>query len=81
MKILYNTEKRYLSFLSLKITGHQWYWSYELRDFKNNPQVDCFIKKENETTGYRLLETDRYITLPISTPIRCLISSTDVIHS
>lgn len=67
--------------LSLKIIGHQWYWSYEYRDF--NLTLDSFIIPTDSLPigAYRLLETDNHIMAPINTIIRLLITSSDVIHA
>jgi cytochrome c oxidase subunit 2 len=79
IKILYITENNFNNFLTLKIIGHQWYWSYELTDFLNK-RIDRFIDSTGKNT-FRLLDTDNYLSLPFNIPIRCIITSTDVIHS
>jgi cytochrome c oxidase subunit 2 len=70
--------------LILKITAHQWYWSYEyalsLNDIIN---FDAYlIKTEDLHFGsLRLLETTERLKLPYSTHVRLLITSADVLHS
>ena len=70
--------------LILKITAHQWYWSYEyalsLNDIIN---FDAYlIKTEDLNFGsLRLLETTERLKLPYSTHVRLLITSADVLHS
>nr|UXW93414.1 cytochrome c oxidase subunit II [Blasticotoma sp. 'tegularis'] len=67
--------------LTIKITGHQWYWNYELEGIKFT-NYDSFMSPLNNTHPLiRNLETDSLLTLPINTPIRFLVTSTDVIHS
>ena len=83
--LLYSLDEIIDPSLSVKIIGHQWYWSYELSDFKN-PKV--FIKFDSYMTGicdlkigtFRLLEVDNRLVLPINTHIRLLITSADVLH-
>uniref|UniRef100_A0AAU6QE18 Cytochrome c oxidase subunit 2 n=1 Tax=Arrenurus rostratus TaxID=3136836 RepID=A0AAU6QE18_9ACAR len=77
LKILYVTDELLNPSLTLKTTGHQWFWSYEYSEFKN-------IKFESymeQNSFPRLLDTNNHIILPNKTPIRMIISSTDVIHS
>jgi len=77
IKILYITEEYVSPALTIKITGHQWYWSYEYSDFKNIA-FDSFLAESEEI---RLLETSNHLILPYETSIRALITSDDVIHS
>nr|BCO10956.1 cytochrome c oxidase subunit 2 [Arctotanais alascensis] len=79
-QILYLTEEPKDSLLSLKITGHQWYWSYEISDF-SSLKFDSFMVPYSETAPFRLLEVDNRIPLPFKTYIQVMITSTDVIHS
>nr|YP_010478322.1 cytochrome c oxidase subunit II [Nesophrosyne sp. 21 GMB-2012]UVI59766.1 cytochrome c oxidase subunit II [Nesophrosyne sp. 21 GMB-2012] len=82
LKILYLLEEMNKPLISLKAIGHQWYWSYELSDFKN-VEFDSYMKNINslEKNEYRLLEVDNRIVLPFNTKTRILVSSLDVIHS
>nr|YP_010586266.1 cytochrome c oxidase subunit II [Ceratopsyche fukienensis]UZZ44028.1 cytochrome c oxidase subunit II [Ceratopsyche fukienensis] len=68
--------------LTLKIMGHQWYWSYEYTDFKNI-EFDSFMisDKSNLNNSFRLLDVDNRIIIPMNTQIRSLVSSTDTIHA
>ena len=72
--------------------GHQWFWHYEYPDYtsenwgvnKNKRiQFDSYMIAEEDLTlgGFRLLETDKQVVLPIKLEIRVLTSSDDVIHS
>lgn len=78
--------------LSLKILGHQWFWSYEILDFNsciNNQKsfkLVCYMMVldglPKEKQGYfRLLETNRRLILPTNTHLRLLVSAADVLHS
>jgi heme/copper-type cytochrome/quinol oxidase subunit 2 len=78
--------------LTLKVFGHQWYWSYEMSDFnsclssKNLKYTSYMLTKddflEQEVPGLlRNLETTRRVVLPTNTHIRLLVTSVDVLHS
>nr|WAK85054.1 cytochrome c oxidase subunit 2 [Amicula sp. isolate GU52X-4 cfCalB7] len=89
--LLYSFDELSNPELTLKILGHQWYWSYEISDFniicQNNKILKCSSYmltneslKENIGT-LRLLETNKRIALPSNTHIRLLITAVDVLHS
>jgi cytochrome c oxidase subunit II len=69
--------------MTIKVIGNQWYWSYEYSDFNLETVFDSYIVLEEDLAlgALRLLEVDNRLILPIETPIRFLISSTDVLHS
>nr|AWN56196.1 cytochrome c oxidase subunit 2 [Colaspis sp. DPP-2018]AWN56265.1 cytochrome c oxidase subunit 2 [Glena unipennaria] len=68
--------------LTIKIIGHQWYWSYEYSDFKNI-EFDSYMIPSNslEKFSFRLLDVDNRMVIPFNTQIRLLVTATDVIHS
>nr|YP_010760820.1 cytochrome c oxidase subunit II [Nysius graminicola]WEY35859.1 cytochrome c oxidase subunit 2 [Nysius graminicola] len=68
--------------MTLKIIGHQWYWSYEYSDFKNI-EFDSYMKSTNELNNneFRLLEVDNRVILPFNKQIRVLVTAADVLHS
>lgn len=78
--------------LSLKILGHQWFWSYEISDFTSCSNSDQSLKYVSymlvleglpkPKLGYfRLLETNKRVVLPVNTHLRLLVSAADVLHS
>ena len=78
--------------LSLKILGHQWFWSYEISDFtscSNSQQSLKYVSYMLVLEGlpkpklgdFRLLETNKRVVLPVNTHLRLLVSSADVLHS
>uniref|UniRef100_UPI0030FF16F3 cytochrome c oxidase subunit 2 n=1 Tax=Amblyomma nitidum TaxID=1325864 RepID=UPI0030FF16F3 len=81
LHLLYITDEIYKAQTSIKIIGHQWYWSYEYSDF--NKEFDSFLIPEQELNlnSFRLLETDNNLVIPFNTMIKFLITSADVIHS
>jgi cytochrome c oxidase subunit 2 len=80
--ILYNHEIEKKTFLSVKVTGHQWYWSYDYTDFKNL-EFDRYILPLGELGlgSIRLLDVDNNIVIPIRSDNRFIISRADVLHS
>lgn len=80
LKILYLTDETENPSITLKIIGHQWYWSYEYPDFKNK-EFDSYMTQLEEPRNYRLLDVDNRTVLPIKTTTRIILSSTDVIHA
>lgn len=81
LRLLYIIEENFNPSLSIKIIGHQWYWSYELSDF--NIEFDSFMIPQNELKNwnFRLLDVDNNLIIPFNSNIRLLVSSNDVIHS
>nr|YP_010032415.1 cytochrome c oxidase subunit II [Cicadetta abscondita]QOW07741.1 cytochrome oxidase subunit II [Cicadetta abscondita] len=82
LRLLYMLDEINNPLLTLKIIGHQWYWSYEYSDFFN-VEFDSYMKSmiEMEKNEFRLLDVDNRVILPFNIQIRLLISSFDVIHS
>ena len=82
--LLYAMDEVIQPFFSLKIIGHQWYWSYEYPGFHPTESVafDSYMLPEEdlEVGNLRLLEVDNRVVLPIMTHIRLLITGADVLH-
>lgn len=86
LKILYILEEIINPFLTIKITGRQWYWIYEYSDtffIDNKIKFDDFIIEtlNLKNINFRLLDTEYGFVTPYNVPIRLLINSIDVIHS
>nr|YP_009142295.1 cytochrome c oxidase subunit II [Sclerotia substriata]AKG95424.1 cytochrome c oxidase subunit II [Sclerotia substriata] len=82
LQLLYLLDEINLPLISVKSIGHQWYWSYELSDFKKIEFDSYMIPIEDlKLHSFRLLEVDNRLPLPINTQIRMMVTSTDVIHS
>nr|AYR05272.1 cytochrome c oxidase subunit 2 [Coleoptera sp. ACP-2013] len=82
LRLLYILDEMNHPLLTVKIIGHQWYWSYEYSDFKNL-EFDSYMIPNNEMKlfNFRLLDVDNRMIIPYQTQIRTLITSADVIHS
>jgi cytochrome c oxidase subunit 2 len=74
---LYILEEFFECDITIKINGHQWYWSYEMNFF--DYRFDSILKKEDFI--FRLIETFNHLIVPIKCIIRFLVRSEDVIHS
>nr|YP_010586110.1 cytochrome c oxidase subunit II [Chimarra paramonorum]UZZ43846.1 cytochrome c oxidase subunit II [Chimarra paramonorum] len=78
--LLYLLDESKSPTITLKIMGHQWYWSYEYSDFKNI-EFDSYLNNDSTSQTFRLLDVDNRLILPMKFQIRALISSYDVIHA
>jgi len=89
--LLYQIDNLHNPKMTLKVIGHQWYWTYEYPDYTisvdkqltNQFTFDSYMLAESDLYpgAFRLLEVDNRVHLPIKTPIRVLVTSSDVIHS
>jgi cytochrome c oxidase subunit 2 len=89
--LLYSLDELIDPQLTVKIIGHQWYWSYEISDFVSNEDVknvefDAYMVVEEDLlntgwVGCRLLVARPELILPTDTHIRLLVTSADVLHS
>nr|QYJ55665.1 cytochrome c oxidase subunit II [Anopheles sacharovi] len=82
LRLLYLMDEISTPSITLKSVGHQWYWSYEYSDFLNL-EFDSYMIPTNEleTNGFRLLDVDNRVVLPMNNQIRILVTATDVLHS
>jgi cytochrome c oxidase subunit 2 len=68
--------------LTIKVTGHQWYWEYTYPDNGNIDFSSYIIPDDQLKPGQRrLLEVDNQLVVPVGKNIRVLQTSGDVIHS
>jgi len=81
-KLMYYMDRVQNPEMTIKVTGHQWYWSYEYPDqggltFDSNIIPEAELKPGQK----RLLDVDNPLVVPADTIIRVQITGTDVIHS
>jgi len=93
MYLLYSNETDINPGLTIKIIGHQWFWSYESSNISFIKSLNKFffidynyesiIINEDDLPegGKRLLETDKSLILPYNIAIKFLITSSDVLHA
>ena len=69
--------------LTIKATGHQWYWEYEYPD-NGGFSFDAIALTQPEATAAKLpylLETDNRVVVPVGTVVKVLVTAVDVIHA
>ena len=91
--LLYSLDETIDPDVTLKIIGHQWYWSYEYSDpivsedgsdeYHEGINFDSYMVEEADLMvgQLRLLEVDNRVALPVNRHIRLLVTSADVLHS
>jgi cytochrome c oxidase subunit 2 len=68
--------------MTIKVTGHQWYWEYTYPDQGNIDVESRYVHDEDLKPGQlRLLTADNQLVIPVGKKIRILTTSSDVIHS
>lgn len=81
-KLLYFMDRTTEADMTLKVTSHQWYWSYKYPDQGDFGFTSNMVPKEDLKPGQpRLLTVDNEVVLPVDTNIRLLTTSEDVIHN
>jgi len=76
--LLYLIDESSVDFLcTLKVIGHQWYWSYKI-DGLLNLDIDSYLDNDSIV---RLIDVDNRVVIPSQEHIRALITSGDVLHS
>ena len=68
--------------LTIKATGHQWYWSYEYTDHEGVSFDAVMVEEDNLKPGQpRLLATDNDVVVPVNKTVHVLVTASDVIHN
>ena len=78
--------------VTVKVTGHQWYWSYELPDYGvtfdsymlkegNDPTRQANQRARTNADGPPLLAVDNRLVIPAGKVVKFIITADDVIHS
>lgn len=85
--LLYSVDEFVDPAVTLKIVGHQWYWSYEYSDYFFNKDLqgisfDSYMLSDDMLVEgtLRLLEVDNRLVLPVDTHIRVVVTAADVLH-
>ena len=84
LRLLYLMDEIMEPAMTIKVVGHQWYWSYEYSDYDvDSLEFDSYMvpTSDLEQGDNRLMEVDNCLVLPIQTHIRVLVTGADVIHS
>jgi len=71
--------------MTIKVTGNQWYWSYEYPDDGVSFDSMLLQKDQLEAAGYKqsdwLLAVDNPLVVPEDTKVKVIITGADVIHA
>ena len=84
LQLLYSIDEVVDPSLTVKVIGHQWYWSYEYSDVEGEAiEYDSYMipTSDLDLGDLRLLEVDNRVVLPVNTHVRVIASGADVIHS
>jgi cytochrome c oxidase subunit II len=81
-RLVYYEDRTRDADLTVKVTGHQWYWEYSYPD-KNNIDFSSYVIPDDQLKPgqLRMLDVDNQLVVPVGKNIRVLQTSTDVIHS
>nr|YP_010727732.1 cytochrome c oxidase subunit II [Myrrophis chinensis]WDZ67369.1 cytochrome c oxidase subunit II [Myrrophis chinensis] len=82
VRSLYLMEEVFDPYLTIKATGHQWYWNYEYSD-KTQISFDSYMLQTKDLTAGspRLLEVDQRMVMPAGLQTRIVVTAEDVLHS
>ena len=80
-KLMYYMDEVPDAKMTIKVTGHQWYWSYDYPDQKVAFDSNIIQDKDLKPGQIRMLEVDNPLVVPVNTTVRVQVTSTDVIHS
>jgi cytochrome c oxidase subunit II len=83
-RLLYYGDKAQDAAMTVKVTGHQWYWSYEYPD-QGNLSIDSRILSEADRAKLkpnepRMLAVDQEMVIPSNTVIRIIGTAADSMH-
>jgi len=94
--LMYGMDEDVDALLTIKVVGHQWYWTYTYEvpffiqgvlETMNNNLVfskitfDSYMLDDLLDGSPRLLATDKILVLPKTVHINCLVTASDVLHS
>lgn len=81
-RLIYFEDRTNAADLTIKVTGHQWYWEFTYPDQGGIDFSSYPIKEEDLKPGdFRNLEVDNRVVVPAGKNVRILTTSADVIHS
>ena len=82
IRMVYYEDRTHDADMTVKITGHQWYWEYTYPDAGGMHFDSYGVPDEDLKAGQlRHLAVDNQLVLPVGKNIRILTTSADVIHS
>jgi cytochrome c oxidase subunit 2 len=82
LRLVYYEDRTHDADMTLKVTGHQWYWEYTYPDAGGSHFDSYGVQDDQLKPGQlRHLAVDNPVVLPVGKNIRILTTSADVIHS
>jgi len=88
--LLYSIEEFIEPSLTVKCTGHQWYWCYEYSNCKNDKlsklldgyKFESYMVPTDDLSEgqLRLLEVDHRLVLPTNSHVQITVTAADVLH-
>jgi cytochrome c oxidase subunit II len=81
-RLIYFEDRTRDADMTIKVTGHQWYWEYDYGDAAKVDFTSHIVSDDDLKPGqHRLLDVDNQLVVPVGKNIRVLTTSADVIHS
>ncbi len=82
LRLVYYEDRTHDADMTVKVTGHQWYWQYTYPD-AGDAHFDSYMIADDQLQPGQLrhLAVDNQLVLPVGKNIRILTTSSDVIHS
>lgn len=78
-RLIYFQDRTTAADMTIKVTGHQWYWEYAYPDHQNVNFSSRMVPEAE--SKLRQLDVDEALVLPVGKNVRILTTSADVIHS
>jgi len=81
-RLVYFEDRTSQADMTIKVTGHQWYWEFTYPD-QNDLDIESRVIADSDLKEgqLRLLDVDNELVVPAGKNIRILTTSYDVIHS
>jgi cytochrome c oxidase subunit II len=81
LKLMFFNDKIENAEITIKVIGHQWYWSYQYPE--ENISFDSYMINDQDLKPgqLRLLEVDNRVLVPTGKTVRLIVTSEDVLHS
>jgi cytochrome c oxidase subunit 2 len=85
-RLLYVLDEVISPTLTIKVVGHQWYWSFEYSDYITDSgepiEFDSYMVPESdlELGQFRLLTVDNSVVIPVDCHVRFIVTAADVLH-
>lgn len=76
-----NKEVALAPFMTLKVTGNQWSWTYSYPDFGDFDFLSSMLPEDQTTPELYRFEVDNRVVVPVGQTIRITTTASDVIHS